>query len=180
MASIVLASRLFAVLRTIVFALVFMGTTGIYLPWYLGLLHRRLAVDARLLGTVPLLIGAYIALHCAFSFAWRGRGTPAPFDPPIRLVIEGMYRYVRNPMYIGMAILMVGEWLLWGTSLRMALVYFAGYWVCVILFVVGYEEPVLTSKFGDGYQEFRANVPRFIPRVTPWCPQKKNAARSST
>src|SRR6185369_6784012 len=118
--------RVAAIFRTALFALVFMGTTGIYLPRYFHLLdgpfHRN---DWRAIGWILLLAGASIALRCAFAFAWTGLGTPAPFDAPRRLVVTGLYRYVRNPMYFGMGILMVGEWLLWGSNLRGALIYMA-------------------------------------------------------
>ncbi|MGZ4790075.1 MAG: methyltransferase family protein [Terriglobales bacterium] len=173
-----MAARAFALVRTALFALLFMGTFGVYLPRYLGLLHRTAALDARLLGVVPLLFGGYIALRCAFDFAWRGRGTPAPFDPPVHLVISGLYRYVRNPMYSGMALFMIGEWLIWGTEPKLALVYLAVYSVGVLLFVLAYEEPGLQKKFGDEYSVYRRNVPRFVPRLTPWTPPQPKGAAS--
>ena len=173
-----LISRVFALLRTALFALLFMGAVGVYLPRYFGLLYRTAALDVRLLGVVPLLLGGYVALRCAFEFAWRGRGTPAPFDPPRRLVISGLYRYVRNPMYSGMALFMIGEWLIWGTDVKGALIYLAVYSVCVLLFVLGYEEPALGKKFGEDYETYRRNVPRFVPLLTPWNAETKSAASS--
>ena len=163
-----MASRWFALIRTVLFALLFMGTVGIYLPSYLGLLHGTAAQGWRLVGTVPLAVGGFIALRCAFEFAWRGRGTPAPFDPPVLLVVTGMYRYVRNPMYFGMALFLIGEWLVWGTDLKGALLYLGLAALCTFLFVVGYEEPTLGRKFGEAYLVYRRNVPRFVPRLTPW------------
>lgn len=161
--------RVFAVTRTCLFAVLFMATVGVYLPRYLNLLDGPThSSDWRIIGWAPLLVGGYIALRCAFSFAWSGEGTPAPFDPPRKLVITGLYRYVRNPMYVGMGILMIGEWLLIGSNLRGAFIYLAAYVVCVALFVVAYEEPTLRRKFGDDYREYCRNVPRFLPRSTPW------------
>jgi protein-S-isoprenylcysteine O-methyltransferase Ste14 len=172
-------SRWFALFRTAVFVFVFMGTVGVYLPVYFGLLRGETASDAKLLGFVPLLLGAGIALHCAFSFAWRGRGTPAPFDAPIHLVINGLYRYVRNPMYLGMALFLLGEWLIWGSNLRGALIYLGAFATATFLFVIAHEEPALAQKFGNEYLEYRRHVPRFVPRLTPWRPaQTKNAAGS--
>ena len=81
--------RWMAVARTAVFALIFMGTFGVYLPRYLGLLSGGLHQDWRLAGIVPLVLGTLIALRCAFAFAWTGLGTPAPFDPPRALVATG-------------------------------------------------------------------------------------------
>src|SRR5262249_46230709 len=124
--------RIAAVFRTAIFALVFMGTVGIYLPRYYRLLNGELQLSGwRGLGTIPLIVGACVALGCAFAFAWRGLGTPAPFDPPRRLVVSGLYRYVRNPMYSGMALFMIGEWLLWGTNLGCALAYLGLFGICV-------------------------------------------------
>lgn len=169
--------RVFAVSRTCVFAVVFMGTVGLYLPRYLRLLEGPSHwTDWRVVGIAPLLVGAYIALRCAFAFAWVGHGTPAPFDAPRRLVITGLYRYVRNPMYFGMGVLMVGEWLLFGSNLRGALTYLAIYAACVTTFVFAYEEPTLRSKFPEAYGEYCRNVPRFIPRLTPWQAPAQTAA----
>ncbi|HVZ17530.1 MAG TPA: methyltransferase [Terriglobales bacterium] len=177
--TIELAVRLFALVRTALFALLFMGAVGVYLPLYFGLLHRTATLDLHLLGLAPLLLGGYLSLRCAFEFAWRGLGTPAPFDPPVHLVLCGSYRYVRNPMYSAMAVFMIGEWLVWGTDLKGALVYLAAYAVCVFLFVVGYEEPGLQKKFGEEYSIYRQNVPRFVPRLTPWDAAKAKSAAGS-
>jgi protein-S-isoprenylcysteine O-methyltransferase Ste14 len=130
----------------------------------------------RACGWIFLLLGGFIALRCAFAFAWTGLGTPAPFDAPRRLVVTGLYRYVRNPMYFGMALFMVGEWLLWGNHLRGALVYLAAYGLCVWLFVMFYEEPTLRGKFPEDYRKYFGNVPRFVPRMTPWKPRPSDGA----
>lgn len=172
-------SRMLALVRTGMFVLLFMGTVGIYLPVYMGLLRRPPALDARLLGALPLLIGGFIALRCAFELAWRGHGTPAPFDPPVHLVVSGLYRYVRNPMYSGMAFLMIGEWLIWGSDLKGAVTYLGVYATCVMLFVLGYEEPTLGRKFGEDYSRYRQNVPRFLPRLTPWRAEPAKIAAGS-
>jgi len=172
-------SRWFAVFRTCIFALLFMGTVGIYLPRYLRLLNGGLHLGWRVAGCPLLFGGALIALLCAFAFAWTGRGTPAPFDPPRRLVVTGIYRYVRNPMYFGMALFLSGEWLLWGSNLRGATIYFVAYLVAVVLFVRLYEEPALRSKFAAEYEEYVKNVPRLLPRLRPWEPAKGKSAASN-
>ena len=170
--------RWLAVFRTAIFAALFLGFFGVYLPRTLGLLSGGRPDGWRLLGSLPLCLGLLVALRCAFAFAWTGRGTPAPFDPPRGLVVTGLYRYVRNPMYFGMALLLIGEWLLWGSDLHGALIYFGVFAVSVTLFVIFCEERALRSKFGEEYAEYCRNVPRFVPRLRPWDPPKKrNAAQ---
>jgi len=157
-----------------------MGTVGIYLPHYLGLLNEPVHITGgRGTGVLLLLLGAYIALRSAFSFAWIGQGTPFPLDPPRHLVVTGLYRHVRNPMYTGMAFFLIGEWLMFGSNLRGALIYFAFYAVAVTLFVHLYEEPTLRRKFPDEYAEYFRNVPRFIPRFDPWDPPQTKSATPS-
>jgi protein-S-isoprenylcysteine O-methyltransferase Ste14 len=173
----VATTRWFAVLRTSIFAALSLGSVGVYLPRCLGLLNG-FHKDLRLLGILPLCLGAYIALRCAFAFAWTGLGTPAPIDPPRVLVVNGMYRYVRNPMYFGMALLLIGEWLVWGSNPRGAVEYVAFFAAAVTLFVILYEEPTLRRKFPDDYAEYSRNVPRFLPRLRPWEPQKTKGATS--
>jgi protein-S-isoprenylcysteine O-methyltransferase Ste14 len=172
-------TRWFAVFRTSIFAALVMGTVGVYLPRYMGLLNGGLHKDVRLLGLLPLCVGVYIALRCAFAFAWTGLGTPAPIDPPRVLVVNGMYRYVRNPMYFGMALLLIGEWLVWGSNLRGALEYILCFAVAVTLFVILCEEPALRRKFPNDYAEYSRNVPRFLARIRPWEPPKTKGATSA-
>ena len=171
--------RWLAVLRTAVFALLFMGTVGVYLPHYLGLLNGGLHRDWRLSGMLPLVLGTLIALRCAFAFAWTGLGTPAPFDPPRGLVVTGLYRYVRNPMYFGMALFLVGEWMLWGNDLKGMLIYLGVFALAVTLFVILYEEPTLRRKFAGEYTEYCQNVPRFVPLFRPGDPEKTKSAAQS-
>ena len=165
--------------RTAIFAMLFMGTVGIYLPRYLGLLNGGMHRDWRLSGVVPLCVGTFIALRCAFAFAWTGLGTPAPFDPPRGLVVTGLYRYMRNPMYFGMGLFLIGEWMLWGSDLKDSLIYLGVFAGAVILFVIFYEEPTLRGKFVDEYAEYCRNVPRFLPRLRPWDPTKTKSAAQS-
>jgi protein-S-isoprenylcysteine O-methyltransferase Ste14 len=170
-------ARWFAVCRTCIFVVFFIGTVGIYLPRYLGLLSWGLHSGLRLTGAILLAVGAYVAIHCAFTFAWTGRGTPAPFDPPRQLVITGWYRYVRNPVYFGMALFLTGEFLLWGSNPRGALAYLVTFGVAATLFVLLYEEPVLRRKFPE--RLFGRSVPRFLPRLSPWNPERSKGANSA-
>jgi len=166
-----LQDRAWAVLRTSLFATVFIALFVVYLPWTWAIRGQAVGYEGlgslRLLAIMPLIAGAYIALRCAFAFAWTGLGTPAPFDPPRNLIISGFYRYVRNPMYFGAALVVIGETALFG-SIRAGLQYVLIFSGCLALFVLIYEEPTLRSKFGSEYEEYCRNVSRFIPHLTPW------------
>ncbi len=109
-----------------------------------------------------VLFGAGLGLWCGALFMVRGRGTPAPFDPPTRFVAVGPYRWVRNPMYVGGLGLLVGvaSWLRSPGVLMLAA--FAG--VAAHLFVVGVEEPALFRRFGASYDAYRRSVRRWLPR----------------
>jgi protein-S-isoprenylcysteine O-methyltransferase Ste14 len=99
-------------------------------------------------------------------FALQGLGTPVPIAPPQRLVVTGLYRYVRNPMYVAVIVIILGQALLfadWRLILCGAL-----FWLAAHVYVVAYEEPTLRRKFGVQYAAFCANVPRWIPRTSPW------------
>ena len=113
---------------------------------------------------VPIwLIGAAVMLCCAWDFTVKGRGTPAPIDPPRELVISGLYRFVRNPMYDGALLVLFGH-VLWFPSLAL-LVCPIIFFVAFHLFVVLYEERTLLKKFGAAYEQYFLDVPRWMPRV---------------
>jgi len=95
-----------------------------------------------------------------------GLGTPAPVAPPARLVVSGQYRYVRNPMYVAVVTIVIGEALVLGRAVLLA--YAALLWLFFTLFVVLYEEPALAEKFGASYVAYRKNVRRWWPRRRPW------------
>ena len=98
-------------------------------------------------------------------FALQGLGTPAPIAPPQHLVVTGLYRYVRNPMYVAVAAVIFGQAILFGDWRLLA---YGALCLFFHLFVVGYEEPTLKTSFGAEYEAFRINVPRWIPRLTAW------------
>ncbi len=120
------------------------------------------------LGWIVVAIGAAIALPCVWEFAWRGLGTPAPFDPPRRLVISGPYRWVRNPMYIGMGVALIGEAIVFPNLTLMIVTMVLLLFVIVSLFVIGYEEPTLRRMFGTDYEIYSRSVRRWIPRLRPF------------
>jgi protein-S-isoprenylcysteine O-methyltransferase Ste14 len=124
-------------------------------------LHWNVAAIA---GGLVVAAGVALYLACAFwGFALRGRGTPAPIDPPKKLVVEGPYRVVRNPMYWSVAFVMLGEALAF-RSLPLAEIGIVFYAV-TMLFVLVYEEPVLRQKFGAEYEAYCRQVPRWFPRL---------------
>ncbi|PYS93887.1 MAG: isoprenylcysteine carboxylmethyltransferase family protein [Acidobacteria bacterium] len=151
-------------LKTLIFTLVVPATVTIYLPYTL-LPARQMppAGSVRYLGLLPVLLGVLIYCWCAWDFAITGRGTPAPIDPPKELVARGLYRYVRNPMYVGVMSILIGEVLFFAsrTLLWYALAVFVGF----NLFVMLYEEPTLRHKFGAAYENYCAAVPRWLPRI---------------
>src|SRR4051812_35888191 len=100
------------------------------------------------------------------NFALQGLGTPAPIAPPQNLVVTGLYRYVRNPMYVAVVAVTLGQGILFG-DWRL-LIYGGLMWLAFHAFVLAYEEPVLAESFGAQYEDFRANVPRWIPRLSSW------------
>jgi len=155
-------NRTFALLRTLVVAPLFVLLWTYFFPRWMGL-KLQVVFPA---GWILIAIGGLIAGWCVLVFPLRGLGTPAPWDPPRRLVVSGLYRFVRNPMYVGMGILMVGEAILIGRVEMIYLTLFALF--AVSLFIVLYEEPTLRTKFGDDYLAYCRHVRRWIPRVTPY------------
>ncbi len=151
-------------LRTLIFLVLVPGTVLFYIPIEIASSTERLVPlgPLRFLGLGPLALGIAIVLWCARDFAVKGRGTPAPIDPPKELVVRGLYRYVRNPMYVGAVLILVGH-VGWFLALEL-LLYLALVLLAFHLFVVLYEEPALTRKFGDAYRDYQAAVPRWIPR----------------
>jgi len=120
----------------------------------------------RAVGLVLVIAGVPGLVDSFARFALQGQGTPAPITPTQSLVVTGLYRHVRNPMYMAVVSVILGQALLLGD--RRLVVYGALFWFICHLFVVAYEEPTLERMFGDSYRAFRANVPRWIPRMTPW------------
>jgi protein-S-isoprenylcysteine O-methyltransferase Ste14 len=123
------------------------------------------------LGVVLVAGGATTVAWAMGLFAWRGLGTPAPFDPPKKFVALGPYRYVRNPMYVGVVLALLGEAVLFPAAARFLLAYTAAVWLFTHLFVVLYEEPTLRKKFGAEYEAYCARVRRWMPRI----PNKEKA-----
>jgi protein-S-isoprenylcysteine O-methyltransferase Ste14 len=122
----------------------------------------------RALGLVLLVAGTAFLVTAFVRFVVEGLGTPAPVAPPTRLVVGGVYRYVRNPMYVAVLACIVGQALLLGQPVLWLDALLTG--VAVVAFVRVYEEPKLSEQFGDEYQAYRRAVPGWWPRLRPWRP----------
>ncbi len=117
-------------------------------------------------GAIVMFAGLVVTVWCARDFYVSGRGTLAPWDPPQRLVVVGLYRYTRNPMYVGVLLLIAG-WALFYMS-PVLLFYFAVLVVAFQIRVLTNEEPQCERRFGDDWKSYAASVGRWIPRLTPW------------
>lgn len=151
--------------RALTYATLFIGLVLVFLPAQ-ALSAAGVARPARLgafqlAGMTVGAAGAAIAIWCVLTFAFLGRGTPAPFDPPRRLVVRGPYRYVRNPMYLGASLALAGAALFYETGALWA--YAVGFLVLMHLVVVFYEEPTLRQTFGEDYEEYSRQVRRWWP-----------------
>lgn len=150
-------------LRSLLFLIVAPGMVAGYIPLALLLRGSQTETGAFAYLAFPLwLVGGMILLWSFWNFLKEGRGTPAPTDPPKELVAVGFYRYVRNPMYVGILAILIGHFLWFGywNLLIYAVVVFIGF----STFVTYYEEPTLKRKFGAAYEDYLKRVPRWIPR----------------
>jgi protein-S-isoprenylcysteine O-methyltransferase Ste14 len=157
-----------AALGSALFLLAAPGVVAGVIPWAITdwRMEDPLFWGSRVLGGVLIAAGAAVVLHAFARFAMEGLGTPAPIAPTERLVVSGIYRHVRNPMYLAVGSTIAGQALLLGqTELLGYLVVFAA--LC-LGFVHLYEEPTLRRQFGAEYDAYRRGVPRWIPRLRPW------------
>jgi protein-S-isoprenylcysteine O-methyltransferase Ste14 len=154
-----------ALVRAITYATLFIGFVLVFLPAQVlsaaGVTRPASFGAAQVAGAIIAAAGAAVAIWCILTFAFVGRGTPAPFDPPRRLVVRGPYRFVRNPMYLGAGLALAGAALFYETAVLLAFV--AGFLVVTHLFVVFYEEPTLRRSFGEGYEAYCRQVRRWWP-----------------
>jgi protein-S-isoprenylcysteine O-methyltransferase Ste14 len=154
-------------IKTLIFTVLVPGTVAIYIPYLLIASEpaaQRLQLGVfRYASLIMILIGVAFYFRRPWDFTFTGKGTPAPIDPPKELVARGLYRFVRNPMYVGMLSLFLGEAVFFKSG-RM-LLYTAVAFLVYHSFVVLYEEPVLRRKFGEAYQRYCDGTPRWIPRL---------------
>jgi len=157
---------MFVLVRAATYAALFIGFFLVYLPgrflsWSSIVAPARTGAP-QIAGMIIVAIGTAIALWCVFTFVFIGKGTPAPFDPPRKLVIRGPYRFVRNPMYIGAGMTLVGAALYYESV--SILIYTGLFFLITHLFVVLYEEPTLRRTFGEEYETYFRGVRRWLPK----------------
>ena len=159
-----------AVIGTVIFFLFVPCVLAGVVPWWISRWEFKLSFLGvelmRFVGAALILAGVTGLVDSFARFALQGLGTPAPIAPTQHLVVTGLYRYVRNPIYVAVTAVIFGQAVLFGDWRLFA--YGAVFWLLVHLFVVGYEEPTLEGSFGAEYEAFRINVPRWIPRLTAW------------
>ena len=158
--------KLFAVVRGILVSAMFLSLWLWFIPrWIAG---PDAFSSPRSGGFIILAAGLAVMSTCMWEFAWRGLGTPAPFDPPRRLVVTGLYRFVRNPMYVGGALAIAGEAAAFPRLTGPMLVVLAVFWIFTNGFIFLYEEPALRRTFGPDYDDYCRHVRRWTPRLTPF------------
>lgn len=162
--------RIFAILGSAIFFVIAPGIVAGYVPWRICHWHVRTPLLGtslfRLVGVLLIVAGIPVLLDSFARFALQGLGTPAPIFPTRHLVVRGFFRYVRNPMYLAVVSLILGQGLFFG-SVRV-LEYGLAVWMGFYLFVLIYEEPILRKSYAREYDEFCANVRRWIPHLRPW------------
>lgn len=162
--------RTVAILGSAIFLVIAPGIVAGYVPWWISRWQMRApllgTVAFRVIGALLIIAGLPVLLDSFARFAFQGLGTPAPLFPTRRLVVSGFFQYVRNPMYLAVVSLILGQGLFFGSV--HVLEYGVAVWAGFYLFVLMYEEPTLRNTYGPGYEEFCANVPRWIPRLRPW------------
>ncbi len=152
-------------LKTLIFSILVPGSVAGFVPWLLlqGSGGAVLLLPSIwMVGFLPLLLGVGLYLWCAGAFTFVGKGTPAPIDAPKVLVIQGPYQWVRNPMYIAVLSVVIGEAILFRSLLLVE--YTLLVWLVVHLFVVFVEEPSLRGQFGGSYETYLRTVRRWLPR----------------
>jgi protein-S-isoprenylcysteine O-methyltransferase Ste14 len=155
-----------ALFRALTYAALFVGFFLVFVPQRIlravGIVRPAEIGTQQQLGLVLVALGGALALWCVLTFALIGKGTPAPFDPPRKLVRAGPYRWVRNPMYIGAGAVLVGTALFYHAAALWA--FAAGFLMVAHIFVVLYEEPTLERTFGAQYADYRNAVRRWLPK----------------
>jgi protein-S-isoprenylcysteine O-methyltransferase Ste14 len=154
-----------ALVRSIVYATLFISVVLVFIPEQIliatGITRPEVMGPVQTSGLVLVVLGGVLALWCILTLALVGKGTPAPFDPPRKLVAAGPYRWIRNPMYVGAGIALCGAALFYQSAALVA--FAAGFLVAAHVFVVFYEEPTLERTFGARYADYRNAVPRWVP-----------------
>lgn len=152
------------------------GTVAGFAPWVIS--DWRLPAGGfgvlQWTGAALIAVSAIALIECFIRFVRDGEGTPAPVAKTKKLVVKGLYRHTRNPMYVAVAGLIFGQAILFQNT--QVAWYGAAVWFAFHIFVVFFEERRLRREFGSEYEAYRKNVPRWLPRLTPWRPEKNEGA----
>ena len=149
--------------KNLVFTLVVPGTIAVYVPFLIARNRSPASGPVFVIALAVLTVGAAVYAWCVWDFAAVGRATPAPIDAPKKLVVRGLYRYTRNPMYVGVLTVILG-WALFFEAPALVL-YAVLVGICCHLFILLYEERHLRRKFGAEYDAYCAQVGRWLPRL---------------
>jgi protein-S-isoprenylcysteine O-methyltransferase Ste14 len=161
-----------AAARSALFLVAVPGVVAGVVPWLVtGWRMEAAPLALRIVGVGLIALGATFLLHAFARFVREGTGTPAPIAPTERLVVGGVYRHVRNPMYLAVGAVIAGQALLLGQWLLLA--YAALFFAVVAAFVIAYEEPTLARRFGADYDAYRRAVPGWLPRLRPWHDERR-------
>ncbi|MBI4408473.1 MAG: isoprenylcysteine carboxylmethyltransferase family protein [Gemmatimonadetes bacterium] len=164
-------------LKNLLFTVLVPGTIAVLIPRALRPGSAEIELEGwRWVGLPLSTAGAAIFFWCLWHFARTGRGTPAPIDPPKVLVVRGLYRHTRNPMYVGVGLVLLGEAALYASGVLLA--YALGVLTAFHGFVLLYEEPTLRRKFGPAYDDYRRAVPRWLPQL-PRRPRAQLTAKNT-
>ena len=164
-----ISETLLAILGTLLFLLGILPIFLIWIPYEIlsdpNYVYSFNIGTFRYIGLVPIALGIVIYVWCSGMFVFYGKGTPIPFTPTKKLVIKGLYRFVRNPIYLAGSSVLVGEALLFQS--KGIFIYFLVMFGIFSVHVL-FEETLLAEKFGATYEQYRKSVPRWIPRLTPY------------
>lgn len=161
-----LRASLSLALRSLLWVILLPGLVALVVPWTffgLGQVRPDPSQPLHLIGLLAVGAGGVLFGACVWEFAREGRGTLSPADPPKVLVVRGLYRYVRNPMYLSVTLVLLGEALLAGSAALLA--YWAIWFLGVNVFVLWYEEPILRRRFGASYESYTRRIRRWLPRL---------------
>ncbi len=151
------------IFRNLAFTIIVPGTVAVYVPLHIARSRPPVGGVGCAVAVALFVVGGAIYAWCVWNFAAYGRGTPAPVDAPKRLVVRGLYRHTRNPMYLGVLAILVGWAVLFQAKALVMYAFFVG--VCFNLFIFLYEEPHLRRHFGKEYDDYCGRVGRWLPRL---------------
>jgi protein-S-isoprenylcysteine O-methyltransferase Ste14 len=163
--------------KVIILIILVPGTVVVIVPYLIllksGVIGWPGVSIIRILASILGVLCANLSLYCAWGFAVHGHGTPAPIDPPKVLVTQGLYKFNRNPMYVGIIGVILSEALFFGSM--SLLIYAVVLWFGFHIFIIFYEEPHLRSQFGKAYQEYCRKVPRWGVAMQPFCGEERTS-----